>query len=59
MKKVVENDPERAYLEVRALAAGFFAALVKNGYLEEARDFGDWFADNFDEDDIEDPWARE
>lgn len=36
--------------EVYGSAAGFYVALLRNGYLEEATEFAEWFLDAFDKD---------
>lgn len=35
-------------MEVYAQAAALYVAMTKNGYLEEAADFAEWFLENFD-----------
>jgi hypothetical protein len=40
--------PGGRQLEVYSLAAGFYVALLKNGYSEEADEFQQWFLDSFD-----------
>lgn len=42
--------------EVYATAAGFYVALLKNRYFDEAADFAEWFLDEFDLD-LESGWS--
>lgn len=39
---------ETSVSEVYAVGAGFYVALVKNGYADEATEFAEWFLDTFD-----------
>lgn len=41
-----ELEPRAA--EVYATAAGFYVALVKNRYYDEADEFAEWFLETFD-----------
>jgi hypothetical protein len=35
-------------LEVYSLAAGFYVALLKNRFFDEAEEFQEWFLESFD-----------
>lgn len=35
-------------MEVYAQAAAFYVALTKNGHLDEATEFAEWFLETFD-----------
>jgi hypothetical protein len=45
-----ELQQRRNPFEVHASAAALYVALLKNGYLDEATEFAEWYLDTFDHD---------
>lgn len=42
------SDELEDAVEVQVEAAAFYVACIKNGYLDEAAEFAEWFLDTFD-----------
>lgn len=45
-----ERDPDEPALETHVHAAAFYVSCIKNGFLEEATEFAEWYLDTFDHD---------
>lgn len=45
-----DRDEPTSRFEVHGLAAGFYVALLKHGYFDEATEFAEWYLDTFDHD---------
>lgn len=43
-----QDSPNKHTIGIYVEAAALFVALTKQGYLEEAREFAEWFLDTFD-----------
>lgn len=44
------SDDPTSRFEIHGLAAGFYAALLKHRYFDEATEFAEWYLDTFDHD---------